>query len=278
MVLLCLYFYYSNQRFGDIFTVRYIIGDHHVTPWGVLFLCFLFTILKRNEIKGNLRRKVSPIYIIAGVGIASLSIFIPVAPDFIILKSLVTCLGLFTVFFGRASLLPVKLLAIYTFTILAPMAVQSYFERPYALTAAGPATMVAGMLGLPVTANEQILTVETLSGESISVVVTAACAGPSTMAVFMAIFFLMMMDVRLPVKAAAGVFVFGAVGTWAQSVVRIIVIMAFGHFGGAPALWKAHFWTIYILFPLWYLLFAAVYFRFLNKASPTPARYSPRRA
>ncbi len=27
------------------------------------------------------------------------------------------------------------------------------------------------------------------------------------------------------------------------------------------ALQAAHFWTIYLLFPLWYLLFAAVYFR-----------------
>lgn len=276
--VLILYSYFRNNDFAEIFTAGYIVESHHVSPWGVLFLCFLWLILKRGEIKGNLHEKVSPVFLVFGLGIVCLSNFIPTEPDFIILKSLAACLGIFTALFGRASLLPVKLLAVYAFTILMPVGVEAYLERPYALAAVAPAVLVSRVFGLPVTANEQILTLQTISGESISVVVTAACAGPATMAVFISIFTLMMMDVRLPGRAAAGVFAFGAVGTWVQSVLRIVIIMSFGHYGGAPALWKAHFWTIYILFPLWYLIFTAVYFSVSGKASRRPALYSQRHA
>lgn len=270
--------YYGDKGFGEIFTVGYIVEAHHVSPWGVLFLCLLFVILKRDKIKGDLQKKVSLIFAAIGFGIVCLSVFIPLVPDLIVLKSLLACLGFFTMFFGRAALLPAKLLSVYAFTVLMPIGVQAFLERPYALAAVVPAALVAKALGLPVTVNEQVLTFDTLSGETISIVVTAACAGPSTMAVFISIFALMMMDSRLPIKTAEVVFLFGVAGTWVQSVIRIIIIMASGHFGGAPALWKAHFWTIYVLFPLWYLIFAAIYFKFLDKASLRPVQCSPRRA
>jgi hypothetical protein len=44
-------------------------------------------------------------------------------------------------------------------------------------------------------------------------------------------------------------------------VIRIVIILGCGYYIGYNALWTAHFWTIYILFPLWYLLFAFVYFK-----------------
>jgi len=273
-----LYWYYQNVAVGNIFTIDYIVNAHHVSPWGVLFLCFMWLILKRGEIKGNLHQKVSPVFVVVGSGLVVLSALIPVEPEFIILKALVTCLGLFTVFFGKAFVLPAKLLTIYAFTIIMPMVVETYFERPYALAAVWPAALTTKILGLPVTADAQILTLDTFSGERISVIVTGACAGPATMAVYSAIFMLMMMDIRLPNKAALGIFLFGAAGTWFQNIIRIVVIMASGYFGGSTAFWKAHFWTIYILFPLWYLVFTAIYFNVLNRASLKPGRYSPRRA
>jgi exosortase/archaeosortase family protein len=87
--------------------------------------------------------------------------------------------------------------------------------------------------------------------------------------VFVVIFTLMMLDLPLPWQQAIPVFLFGVVGTWLQNVIRIIIILGCGYFFGSDALWAAHFWTIYVLFPLWYLLFALVYFRFVHKP-PTP--------
>lgn len=276
--LFILYLFFKQDLFKEILNLDYIFGGYHVSPWGVLFLCFLVLILKKDEIKGNLQAKVSPVFAAGGIVLAAVSFLIPEREDFVILKFLTACLGLFSVFFGRAALLPSKLLAVYAFTVLMPLGVERYFERPYALSAAIPASAATRLLGLPVAVNDQILTVKTIAGESISVIVTGACAGPATMAVFTAIFLLMMMDMKLPDRAAAAVFLFGAAGTWLQNVVRIVIIMAFGRYGGAPALWKAHFWTIYILFPVWYVIFAAVYFKVLNMASPRRAQYSQRRA
>lgn len=255
------FWYYKISVFAEIFNLNYIVTGHHVSPWGVLLLCFLWVFLKRGDIKANLQQNVPLSFFLFGAGMVILSAFIPLIPEMAVLKLLAACVGFFAVFFGRAALLPVKLLIVYALTVLMPMAVQNYLERPYATAAVGPAVLLARAVGLPVNASGQVLTVGTLSGETISVVVTAACAGPSTMAVFISIFILMMMDVKLPEKAAVGVFSFGVVGTWAQSVLRIVLIAAFGHYGGASALWRAHFWTIYFLFPLWYLIFAAIYFK-----------------
>ncbi len=260
--------FYRDGFCGGLFSLAYIFGGHHVAPWGVLSLCVFWLVLKRDEVKQNLPGKVAPGFLITGACIVWLSFLLPEQPDFILLKFLAGCLGLFIAFFGRAGLLPARLLAVYAWTVLMPVAVQAFLERPYALAAVRPAVWAGGLAGLPLSADGQMLTVYPLSGDSISVTVTAACAGPATMAVFTAIFMLMFMDLRLPGRTAAGVFIFGAAGTWLQSVVRIVVIMACGYYGGAPALWQAHFWTVYLLFPLWYLVFAAVYFKVLSRVPP----------
>ncbi len=85
------------------------------------------------------------------------------------------------------------------------------------------------------------------------------------MAVFVVIFVLMMLDLPLPWSRAVPVFLFGMVGTWLQNVIRIIIVLCCGYFLGIKALEAAHYWTVYIIFPLWYLFFATVYFRAAKK-------------
>jgi glycosyltransferase involved in cell wall biosynthesis len=80
------------------------------------------------------------------------------------------------------------------------------------------------------------------------------------MGVFIAIFALMMLDISLPPRKAGYVFIFGVAGTWVQSFIRLIILLLVGYYRGKAALRTAHFWTIYILFPLWYLIFIYVYF------------------
>ena len=81
------------------------------------------------------------------------------------------------------------------------------------------------------------------------------------MGVFLAIFALMTMDIPLPPKKAAWLFIIGVVGTWFQNFIRVAILMVTAYNLDEKAMWIAHYWTIYLLFPLWYLLFIYIYFR-----------------
>jgi len=117
------------------------------------------------------------------------------------------------------------------------------------------------ILGYPWQIDGQWAHLVSSGGEHISVVITAACAGPATMGVFIALFVLMMLDIPLPPKKAAELFWVGILGTWFQSVIRLIILMLVGYYLGEGALWTAHSWTPYVMFPLWYLAFAFFYFQ-----------------
>jgi exosortase/archaeosortase family protein len=77
------------------------------------------------------------------------------------------------------------------------------------------------------------------------------------------------MDRPLPWRRAVPVFLFGVAGTWLQNVIRLVLILCSGYFFGENTLLAVHFWIAYILFPLWYLLFALVYSRLVQKP-PVP--------
>ena len=96
------------------------------------------------------------------------------------------------------------------------------------------------------------------------------------MAVFLAIFALMMLDMPLPPKKAAWLLAFGVAGTWLQSIVRLVVLILVGYRWGEAALFTAHRWSIYIIFPLWYLLFVYVYFR--QTGPSTKGKLEPKEA
>ena len=65
----------------------------------------------------------------------------------------------------------------------------------------------------------------------------------------------------LPRKKAVELLLFGVVGTWFQSFIRLVLLLLVGYYVGEDALWAAHSWSIYVVFPLWYLFFAYTYFQ-----------------
>lgn len=82
----------------------------------------------------------------------------------------------------------------------------------------------------------------------------------------MRVFVLTTLDMPLQPKKAIWLFIFGDVGAWFQSFIGLIVLLLLGYHLGEDALLTAYFWTIYILFPLWYLLLAYVYFRQVRRS------------
>lgn len=242
-------------------TPGWLFGEHNAAPWGVLGLCVIWLWLKRRQIAAETETAFRPVFALLGLAMVAAAILIPESEHFIVFSVLLAATGVYTALMGKGVRLPATLLGIYGFVVAFPRFVERFFEQPYAMTAIKPLLWLLTVFGYRFDNQEQWVNFTAASGEPVSVAVTAACAGPTTMAVFLAIFALMMLDMPLPPKKAAWLLAFGVVGTWAQSIVRLVFLMLVGYQWGRDALFTAHSWSIYVLFPLWYLLFVYVYFR-----------------
>ncbi len=252
------------------------ILQYHAAPWGVLLLCFIFLWVKRKsvdlnsglEIKNSstsLRFAFRSLNVILGAGLVVGAVFIPPSQDYIVFRVLLMALGVFVGIFGRGAKIPAIIVAVYGFAISFPLAIQNFAGDGYARSALIPLLAITKVLGLPIQNNGQWIYFTSTSGEPISATVTVACAGSVTMGVFIALYALMALDRPLPRHKAVKLFFIGAIGTWLQSIIRLVILLLFGYYVGNEALWSAHYWTIYILFPLWYLLFVIIYFRQFGK-------------
>ncbi len=239
----------------------WVLGQQHASPWGVFALCAIFIWFKRKALWKRMDQESGFAAIPLGLALIAGAIFIPSAQDYQVFRVLLAGLGVFVAFFGKAAVMPAILLAVYGFAISFPLVIQQFAEEAYARLDIAPLTWLMTALGYPLEATGQLLRFTTSSGEPIAVTVTVACAGPATMGVFIALFALMMLDIPLSPKKALWFFLFGAAGTWFQNFIRLVLLILIGYYLGGNALRIAHFWTIYILFPLWYLLFAYLYFR-----------------
>ena len=245
---------------GTMLSLDWIFGQHHAAPWGVLGLCGIWLWLKRKDIWEKMELRQGAAFIPFGLVLVVGAVLMPSSQDFLVFQVLLASLGVFVIFFSKAAKIPSILLGIYGVAISFPLIIERFAQLPYSMSAIKPLLWILTGLGYSLESQGQWMHFTSYSGESISVAITAACAGPVTMGVFLAIFALMMLDIPLPPKKAVWIFLFGAVGTWFQSLIRLIFLMLVAYRLGEDAMWTAHFWSIYILFPMWYLLFAYIYF------------------
>ena len=266
-----------------ILSPAFILGEYRVSPWAVLALCLIFLWVKRKEVWRGMNQSVKPkdknlkvnfafftLNFTLGLGLVAGAILMPSSLDYVVFRVLLASLGIFIILFSRAAKIPSIILAIYGFAISFPLLIERFAEGAYSRTAIAPVMAVMTTLGYPLQNEGQWVNLTSSGGEPIVVAITAACAGPATMGVFVALFVLMTLDMPLPPKKAIWLFIFGAAGTWFQSFIRLVFLMLVGYYSGEDALWTAHVWSIYIVFPLWYLLFAYVYFRQVRR--PPQAR------
>jgi exosortase/archaeosortase family protein len=233
-----------------------------VFHWGVLGLCILWLWLKRKDIFPRMQTGgLSPPFILGGVALLVLSIFLPGSDAFLVFLMLLGSLGIFTIIFGKAGIIPAILLAIYGFSIAFPILMMEWLGEPSATLVTSTIITITNILGLPITSQGLVLQFNSLTGDAISTVVSPACSGYATMGVFIALFSLMMLDIRLPLKRAWYIFLFGLVGTWLQNILRIVISVAAAYFWGSEALITVHYNIAYVIFPLWYALFAFIYLK-----------------
>jgi exosortase/archaeosortase family protein len=136
-----------------------------------------------------------------------------------------------------------------------------WLGEPSAMLVTNTVTAITRMLGLTITSEGLLLHFTSLTGDVISAKVAVGCAGYVTIGVFIALFALMMLDRRLPLKKAWYVFLIGLAGTWLQNIIRIVVSVVAGYYWGSGALEAMHYNLSYVIFPLWYALFAYIYLR-----------------
>jgi len=242
-------------------SLDWIFGQYHASPWGVLGLCGIWLWLKRKDIRKAMGTRQNLAFISLGLCLVAGAVLMPTSQDYLVFQVLLASLGVFIIFFGKAAKMPSILLSIYGFAISFPLVIERFAEDAYSRSAIVPLMGLMTTLNYPIENQGQWIHLTSSTGEPISVAITAACAGPATMGVFLAIYALMMLDTPLPPGKAAYLFLFGTVGTWLQSLIRLIALMFVAYYLGEDAMWTTHFWSIYILFPLWYLLFVYIYFR-----------------
>lgn len=200
-------------------------------------------------------------FILSGVALLALSIFLPRSDDFLVFLMLLSWLGIFTIVFSGACIMPAIFLAIYGFGLGFPIVMTEWLGELSARLTVNVVIAATRMLGLPIMSEGLLLRFNSVTGDIIATTVSPECAGYATIGIFIALFTLMMLDIRLPLKRAWYIFLFGLAGTWLQNIVRIVVSVAAGYHWGAEALASMHFNISYVIFPLWYTLFAYVYLR-----------------
>jgi len=235
---------------------------HGVFHWGVLGLCVLWLWLKRKDLLLKMQAaKPSFAFISAGVVLVALSVFLPRSDTFLVFLMLLGWLGIFALIFARASILPSILLAIYDFNLAFPVLMNGWLGEPSTRLVAKTVTGFTRIFGLPINNDGVVIHFINISGNNISTAIVPGCAGYATIGVFMALFALMMLDVRLPLKKAWYIFLIGLAGTWLQNIIRVVISVVAGYYWGWGALEATHYNVAYIIFPLWYLLFAYIYFK-----------------
>ena len=238
------------------------LQQHGVFHWGVLGLCTLWLWLKRKDILPRMHGgRLSAPFVVIGVILVILAIFLPRSDDFIVSLMLLGWLGIFTIIFGRACFLPTIFLAIYVFSVAFPLFIVNWTGESPAVAMAEIVTTISKLFGLPVSNQGALIHFFSRADTSVRVAIVPGCVGYATIGVFLALFALMMMDIRLPLKKAWYVFLIGLAGTWLQNIIRIVVSLAAGYYWGEEALDTMHYNVNYVIFPLWYALFAYIYLR-----------------
>lgn len=257
-----IFFHDFWAHIGTLLSLSYI-QQHGVYPWFVLFLCFVWLWQKRAEISVKMSTEkicASPPFIILGLALFGLALLLPSSSKCIVFLLLLACVGIFTILFGAAAYIPILLLGVYGFTLVFPILITEFAEVQYSVATVWAVVSILKGMGYQILSQGQVIHFSGLSGD-ISIFIDSECSGSASMAVFIAIFALMMIDIKLPAKKAIPIFFFGVIGTTLQNILRLIILIISGYYYGKDALWTAHSYAGYIIFPIWFALFAFVYLR-----------------
>jgi exosortase/archaeosortase family protein len=203
-----------------------------------------------------------PSYIIAGVFIVIISLLIPLSSNlaFAIFTIFLLCIGLFMVFFKAAAYLPSLLLFVYGFSISLPKILDEYLGTQYALVTTNIVAHVAALF-YPVGFEGQVLSVTNPEGVKDLLYIDAGCSGSASIAIFLTVFALMLLDIKPRNGLIFPLFLFGILGTSVQNILRLVLLIAADYHFGSAVMWQVHDYAGYVLFPAWFAVFIYVYLK-----------------
>jgi len=225
--------YFQNQIF-----IPYEFSAH---PLVILLLCVAVGWLKRDSIQKEMNHQTmlaEPIYISVGLLVIFISLLMPLStnPVFVLFKVLLTFVGLFFVFFGAAAYLPSLLLFVYGFSVSFPILLNEFFGIQYSLITTSLVARAAGLF-YPVDFNGQTISTISSSGVQSMIYIDAECSGSASLAIFLTVFSLMMIDIKPRNDRILPLFLFGIIGTSLQNILRLVVLLATNYHFGSDSMW-----------------------------------------
>lgn len=251
-----------NIHISDPNLPSYEIAGH---PLVILMLCFVFGWTKKDKVLEQMSHNVlpaDPTYRYIGLLICVIALFLPLSYNlaFVIFKVLLIFIGVFIIFYGAAASLPAILVFVYGFSISFPIVLDALAGDAFALLTTRIVSGVAGLF-FSVGYEGQVLHVLNIEGNRNYYYIDAGCSGSASLAIFLTVFALMLIDIRPPSKYLFPLFLFGLAGTSFQNVLRLVFLLAVSYFYGSSATWTMHEYAGYIIFPVWFAIFVYVYLK-----------------
>ena len=238
----------------------YVLNGH-MSPWIVGGLASALMWSKKDELwNGMAHNGITWPYAGVGVVIIGISTLLPFYAAIIL-----GMFGVFCMLFGRAAVMIMPGILAYAVVLLYPAMVDTYAQVGYADTVLGPVAWMVQLLGVPAGISGTSVSLALPGSQELRLGVVADCAGPTSMALFLSIFILMFAHRQIPWRTGLMVLLVGVTGTWLQNVVRVLSVLVVGNRFGEDALWSAHEYLSYIVFPGWYLVFTMFYVSVANK-------------
>ena len=277
--LLCVCLIFTFAVFRSVFAGAATLFDYATLKqngfylWAVLALCILWTYMKRADIIEASRGGTDAKCLIFGLLLVSASIVLLfyVSTFSTSLSLTLFAIGFvivaqFSLLFGRASKIPLMLLGLFGVAVGFPVLFENTTAFWFPRVTAVLCVSTLQSLGLPVTLNGVTVTLTSLLGDATKYRIDARCAGSDSLAIFLAIFGLMVIDRKPQNKLLILLLIFGVIGTYLQNFVRLLLLFVAGYYYGADALWAVHDYASYVLFPVWFLGFSIIYIRYSKKS------------
>ncbi|MGZ4904380.1 MAG: archaeosortase/exosortase family protein [Halobacteriota archaeon] len=240
--------------------------------WAVLFLCVAWVFVKRSDILRDINDDAQARWVLLGILLFGASVAllysVSISPSELavgLFAIFFAVVAPFTLFFGKASKIPLMLLGLFGVAVFFPMLLESALSAPFSRATAILSVSALQVLGMPITLSGVTVTLNSIVGYNILTKVDVRCAGSDSLAIFLAAFGLMLIDRRPRANALIGLFVLGVVGTYLQNLVRLLLLFTAGYYYGSDALWAVHDYAAYVLFPLWFLIFSVIYLRYAKQ-------------
>jgi exosortase/archaeosortase family protein len=271
IVIIATLFIFGNifNNFSDILNIQ-LLKQNGFFSWAVLLLCIVWIWTKRAEIDVS-HAKFDVRWTCLGIGL-----FIPAVVLLSFLSGSVAGLPLkifaiglivvstFCIFFGHASKIPLMILAVYGIAVGFPLLVESLISSPFSTVTAVFSTLTLRIFGIPVSLEGVTVTLTSLNGSNIVTMVDSRCSGSDSIAIFFAIFGLMLIDKKPKNFIALELLIFGVAGTYVQNFMRLLLLFTAGYYYGPDSLWLVHDYASYVLFPIWFLIFSLIYVKYAN--------------